>query len=132
MGKEMAPHLRAEDKSLGVLDSELPEGPPTLLYGRDLWSGLQGATPAAPAGEVGSPTHLPRGSAAARARAGWPSERRENGQQGDRSAGALPGARPTDFPRAAPAWERPASEGRGSAQPQSQGTPSPQPGEREC
>lgn len=31
----MAPHLRTEDNSLGVLNSELPEGPPTLLYGRE-------------------------------------------------------------------------------------------------
>lgn len=35
LGKEMAPHLRTEDNSLGILNSELPEGPPTLLYSRD-------------------------------------------------------------------------------------------------
>lgn len=67
----MVPHLRTEDNSLGVLNSELPEGPPTLLYGREYMVKNPRRKPPQPQlGKWALPPHLPRGSAAARARAG--------------------------------------------------------------
>lgn len=105
---------------------------PTQLYGRDYTGGNLNRIPAPPLlGKWGSSIHLPRDSAAARETPDRPSKL-QNGLQRDGSAGARPKARPTALSRAAPAWERPASEGRGRAQRLPWGRPGNSPGVRDC
>lgn len=73
MGKKLAPHLRTENNSPGVLNSELPESHTPHPPPRPPWQGLHGPgrslslIPHPPLrGKRGSPTHLPRGSASVR------------------------------------------------------------------
>lgn len=122
--------MQTEDNSPGVLNSQLPEdsrpssmgGPQEHRPGGE--SRSPSRIPTLPS--WGSPTHsLTSRLAAAAARPGSARRVTENALlPRDQSAGARR-ARPTAFSRAAPSWERPASTGRGSAQPASLGAPQP-------
>lgn len=99
MGKKLAPHLRTENNSPGVLNSELPESHTHIPapHGKDYTGRSLSLIPHPPLrGKRGSPTHLPRGSAAAReTRVRQPSNRKWAAETG--ALAPAPGPAPQPF-----------------------------------
>lgn len=125
MGKEMAPHSRAEDNSLGVLNSELPEGPPTLLYGGDYMVRTPRRNPSSPSWGSGLSHPLTSRLCCSKSQSGLAERAMGERAAGGPERGRPPRSPPHRLPQGRPrvgtsclrgAWERPATV-PGDAQP---------------